>query len=1143
MPIIYHISQTLFLITSFLSILAGIKYFQYRTPISRWGGLFLFCLAIELTCFSNQLGADIHLFSPLWFSVQVVSYYFLTLFWLLFICEIIGLGKRVNLLIILTILSIPAIIQQFLFFKWVFDPMKIQSVIEFDGSLSLIPQILGGYGLFILVTIYGMRILSIIFLMYLSLKADSYNKKLIVLMLFGTIFVLLMDIFDWSGFYLIPSVYMTQLSLALMGIVLFIVTVVWRFGGILPISRESVFEGMHDGVIILDYYDKVIDLNNPARKIIGVFNKKIINRKLIDIWPFGARLIAEHPNESWIENECEFSINGQNFAFDINISLSIGINNTSTGRLIILRNITRREQMEEALNERSQELQRTNALMSTLALATANLQPDIDSSKINEKVGAELKKMELVYFIAQLDPDTDELVITYLSVLPEVIKWIEKLIRYKIFGFRLDKVQFSGLYKKFESREISFSRYDPANTGSGYNKVPMKVLSQAIQLVGLKRENPALVLPLVTRDHALGVIGVWGSDIRESDIPAFQIFASQIAHLMETALFQEAEIRRSNELVRSNNLVVALSKVTSALGSTSNSDLVLDILGKELKKVGLNCAVVSVDSVFESATIKYVSANQELIHKFEKLTGIKLQSYQIPNGVWPEERIIRDQIPVWYPDVNKIISQVFRIIPETLGKRVGKLLFKGVDTQLYILPLISGDQTVGAMAIWGPDLRIGDSPILSVFSSQVAGIFQNMANYENEVQRTLELTHSNAMLLALSNVASHLDTTTDLADVYTYLGKELKKIDINCVIGTVDEAKEFFKIEHISILPEIITLSKIFGSLWPNEIIIPRRLWPYEEIIHEKQPFWDPDPIGHASRIFPGLPRKIFENILEMGDKNISRRVCYLPVIIEDELAGILMVWGAGLHQEDIPGLIVFTNQVATAIENTRLYSQAQEEIVERIQAEDKIREALTEKEILLKEVHHRVKNNLQVITSLLNLQAAEISDVDTIEVLMESQNRVRSMALIHEKLYQSDDLARIDFAGYLESLVSSLSQTYRIDSDKINIKVNAANIGLNIDTAIPCGLIVNELVSNSLKYAFPSGKSGAIEVSCKQSKNNHCILIVSDNGIGLPIRFDIDKSSSLGLKLVTGLVKQIGGSFVVNRKNGTQFKIEFIVS
>jgi two-component sensor histidine kinase len=147
---------------------------------------------------------------------------------------------------------------------------------------------------------------------------------------------------------------------------------------------------------------------------------------------------------------------------------------------------------------------------------------------------------------------------------------------------------------------------------------------------------------------------------------------------------------------------------------------------------------------------------------------------------------------------------------------------------------------------------------------------------------------------------------------------------------------------------------------------------------------------------------------------------------------------------------------------------------------------------------------------------------------------------LIHEKLYQSDDLARIDIADYLLSLVNSLAQSYRINPEKATIRVHSEKIALNIDTAIPCGLIVNELVSNSLKYAFPAELSGTIEVSCRQSSDGCCSLIVSDDGVGLPAGFDVNKSPSLGLKLVTSLVRQIEGEFVVDGKQGTRIEIYF---
>jgi two-component sensor histidine kinase len=158
----------------------------------------------------------------------------------------------------------------------------------------------------------------------------------------------------------------------------------------------------------------------------------------------------------------------------------------------------------------------------------------------------------------------------------------------------------------------------------------------------------------------------------------------------------------------------------------------------------------------------------------------------------------------------------------------------------------------------------------------------------------------------------------------------------------------------------------------------------------------------------------------------------------------------------------------------------------------------------LLKEVHHRVKNNLQVISSLLNLQASQIPDPGTKDILRESQNRVRTMALIHEKLYQSSDLAQVDFASYLRGLANFLLQSYRGRSENVSIQVDAENIMLDIDTAIPCGLIANELISNSLKYAFPGNQRGCVTLTCQHVNNDHFELTVSDDGVGLPEGFDI---------------------------------------
>ena len=214
-------------------------------------------------------------------------------------------------------------------------------------------------------------------------------------------------------------------------------------------------------------------------------------------------------------------------------------------------------------------------------------------------------------------------------------------------------------------------------------------------------------------------------------------------------------------------------------------------------------------------------------------------------------------------------------------------------------------------------------------------------------------------------------------------------------------------------------------------------------------------------------------------------------------------------------------------------------DITEQKQAQEQIEAALEEKIVLLKEVHHRVKNNLQVISSLLDLQSGYVKDEDARRMFHESRNRVKSMALIHERLYQAEDLAQVDFGEYAQGLVESLFRSYRVDTADITLTVNVEDVLLNVETAIPCGLIVNELVSNALKYGFPDGRSGEIWVELF-SDDGEFTLAVRDNGIGIRPELDLRRTKSLGLKLVTTLTRQLRGSLELDRDGGTEFRITF---
>lgn len=215
-------------------------------------------------------------------------------------------------------------------------------------------------------------------------------------------------------------------------------------------------------------------------------------------------------------------------------------------------------------------------------------------------------------------------------------------------------------------------------------------------------------------------------------------------------------------------------------------------------------------------------------------------------------------------------------------------------------------------------------------------------------------------------------------------------------------------------------------------------------------------------------------------------------------------------------------------------------DITGRKQAEERMKAALRDKEVLLKEVHHRVKNNLQVIISLLSLQSRQVRDEAVLSAFRDSQSRIQSIALIHEKLYKSKDMARVDFSGYIRNLVPELLKTYGLEPGSISMDIRTEDVRLGIDTAVPCGLIINELVANSLKHAFPGGRKGSITIDFCSVGDNRIMISVVDNGVGFPEGIDICKAETMGLKMVYNLTEQLGGKIELERKGGTTFKVTF---
>jgi PAS domain S-box-containing protein len=285
-----------------------------------------------------------------------------------------------------------------------------------------------------------------------------------------------------------------------------------------------------------------------------------------------------------------------------------------------------------------------------------------------------------------------------------------------------------------------------------------------------------------------------------------------------------------------------------------------------------------------------------------------------------------------------------------------------------------------------------------------------------------------------------------------------------------------------------------------------------------------------------GVQSKVSAPILQTLEDG-SRRIWGILIV---HACATLRQWQ--LSEADL--LQQIANQLAIAIQQADLYQRMQVELTERRQAEERLQASLQEKDVLLKEIHHRVKNNMQMVSSLLNLQADSITDPEVLRPFIESQQRIKSMALVHEKLYRSDNLAHINFSEYVQQLAQDLFQSCRKQAT-ITLQVDVEPVQLSVDTAIPCGLIINELLSNALKHAFPDQRSGTVTVQFRSAPDSpnpgRYILVVRDDGIGFPRDLDYCNTESLGLQLICALTQQLRGTIHLDNTNGTVFEISFI--
>jgi len=419
------------------------------------------------------------------------------------------------------------------------------------------------------------------------------------------------------------------------------------------------------------------------------------------------------------------------------------------------------------------------------------------------------------------------------------------------------------------------------------------------------------------------------------------------------------------------------------------------------------------------------------------------------------------------------------------------------------------------------DVEIANFPMRIKGKLQVLGIARDITARKAAEEKEKSLT---ADLKFLSKSAMKFVELSHEEDIFKVIGQQLRYLAKNSytLVNSYDQKNNSIEVKNLAGIQK--RYKKVLNILGRDPVGMRFKL----------------DSKAAKDRVMKGKLTEIKGGLYELAWQNIPKTVC----LTLEKAFGINAIYTIGfVKDENLFGsanIITKKKLEPTNITAIEAFIYQASVALHKWHAENKVATSLKEKDILLREIHHRVKNNLQIISSLLRLQSRNIKDNSLQEIFQVSQQRIRAIALIHESLYRSDDLGEINISKYIHNLSSHLSSIHAANAKGINFNISAADIFLDINRAIPCGLLLNELITNALKYAFPEETEGEIKIDLERYKQNKLRLSIADNGIGFPQGLDFRKTESLGLQLVNSLISQLKGTIQMQQKAGTKFTMVF---
>ena len=686
----------------------------------------------------------------------------------------------------------------------------------------------------------------------------------------------------------------------------------------------------------------------------------------------------------------------------------------------------------------TREAERASTLLHVLnqmALRTVAVQ---DSKEVFKILGNELSKLDLHCSFFSVDQDCTTAVIEYLSSDIKTIHMLEKIGNISAIGYRIQRNEWSQLaLKAIESNEpIYIPRFIDEIT-IPFKKFGNNLIRRGLKLVEIDETDSAFFVPLRKMDDRIRILTLWGKSLHEKDLPAYTIFANQISNVLERVRQHERERKQERELRHSHALVKSLSDVGAFISSKSDPELIMEVMGEELKKHGIQCLVTLIDKNSQEGYIRYHSMDSRLLGAAEKLGKHKMTNQRLPLSKWPAliVSIFENGQPVYVEDFLESTACFLVDISQPVARKALSLVGVHENTHGYFLPLEVQGDIFGCLAVWGDGLDADDLPAFSVFASQVAGAFETARLYEAEREQAIELQRSNELLQALSRVAASLSSVSTLEEILETMRGELIPLEVDFSYTTADRDQNTARIQFFSSSPKILESIEKKGFLSKITRPIPESFWTNEAVhaVEENRTIFLPDFATAMRPYFHWASESIYQRGLKLFGISENTTGFFLPLVASDGSVGFLTIWGNALRESDLATFNVFRKQIESTLENQQLFHKAEQEISERRAAQKSLLESREEYRGLFENAH----------------DAIIIFEPESGQVLDVNQRACEMYGYSQEEFNQISFYARFENEGFGRAQINNVLELgydhnveivqFRKDCTKMDLEINAS--------------------------------------------------------------------------------------------------------